>query len=220
MGRKLAPSEKEVAPMTKSEFKYMNFPNIANAVAVAHVPPVQPSARKEFVDHVSEEVIKGNFMPDPNTGEALYLPTSQSMEDFFSMWIGKRPHGLVPEPEIDECDDVWTSGNLGKQGQRWQKLRRHLGSDAATNSAMMEEAKLYSTTFGSTKPGVKPGEKSADDAKEPSGGRPNNPWGPAWRGTEVERHAKIASILKQGTAFALSMAKSAGRKSITDIPKR
>lgn len=47
----------------------------------------------------------------------------------------------------------------------------------------------------------------------------NNPWAKEFSGTEAEREAKMASIIRQGTKFAASMAASAG-KTITGAPLR
>ena len=65
---------------------------------------------------------------------------------------------------------------------------------------------------GGLRAGTKPGATHDDDGgkKPPPAGSTSNPWASNFHGTTEERHAKIESIMKQGTKGATEMAKAAG----------
>jgi hypothetical protein len=195
-------------------YEYLNIPVLAGNAANAHVPRLQPSAIREFVEMISDEVAAGKWVND--RGEPI-TDAGATIEEYLEALVKERPHWLVPEVVIEESDTTWESGSLTKQGDRWRKLRAQLGSDAAATKAMQEEAALYGTEFGSTKPGVKHG--SADSKKDdaPKGGGPNNPWSDKWSQGDAARYAKQANIIKADLKMAASLAAVCG-KTVTGGP--
>jgi hypothetical protein len=70
---------------------------------------------------------------------------------------------------VNAADETWTSGSLQKQGERWRTLRAHLGSDAATDAAMREEAALYGVKPGTTQKGTAPSSVKEDKTTPAAG---------------------------------------------------
>jgi hypothetical protein len=192
-----------------AEYRYLNVVNLGRNAANVRVPRLQKSVPNEFVEMLSREVAAGEWMHD--NGSAINS-TGQTVEEYLDHLISTRPHWEVPATVVDAADDTWTSGSLAKQGKRWKELRAFLGSDKVTDAAMAEEAALYGVVPGSTKIGVKPGEKQPEDNGESGGpSAHSNPWSPKWHGTPAQAEAEKARLIRRlGTKAAASIAKSAG----------
>ena len=202
--------------MADVEYKYLEVVPLAIAAARARVPRLHESAIDEFAEFVSRSVARGDWhqVDDDNIINAQ----GQDVNGVLEGWLAPRPHALVPEVVIDAQDDVWTSGSLAKQGERWNQLRAmyapgDMGNKLA-DKALAEEAALYGTKPGSTKPGVAPGTKPANI--DPMAGS-NNPYSNNWKLGEKAREAKIQSLIKSNAKLAASLARSAG-KTITGQP--
>ncbi|UGA43741.1 hypothetical protein HU230_0036760 [Bradyrhizobium quebecense] len=185
-------------------FEYLDIPRLATNAARAYVPRLQDSAIAEFSQRISEEVARGLWIQD---GPNAIGPEGRNIEEYVEHLVSTRPHWLVPAVETSEdVDNVWTSGSLTKQGERFRELRRFLGNDKAANAALAEEAALYGTTPGSTKPGVKPG--PVDEKAKAKADQANNAYSPAFKG---DRSAKIASMIKgMGAKTVAEIAAAAG----------
>lgn len=195
------------------EFNYVDVPLRGINAARARSPRLQASAIAEFGEMLSDEVARGQWTID-NDNEPVNAKGA-SVEEYLNILVSTRPHWEIPATVVDDADETWLSGNLTRQAERWNKLRAFLGNDAATNAAMAAEAAQYGAKVGSTVPGVLPGTKP--DASTNVKGA-SNPWDVrAWKQGEEARQAKMASIIRQGTRFAASMAASAG-VSITGTP--
>jgi hypothetical protein len=202
---------------TAARYDYIDVVKLGINAAHARVPRLQKSAVAEFGEILSREVAAGEWPQDG--GEAL-RSTGHNPEQYLDFLVSTRPHWEIPATVVDAADDTWTSGDLTKQGKRWRELKAFLGSDAAADKAMAEEAAHYGVKPGTTQKGVKPG--SVDDTGKksaPSAGLSSNPWSDKFNGNEAARAAKMASIIRSGTKFAASMAASAG-KTITGAPLR
>jgi hypothetical protein len=195
--------------MADVEYRYLEVVKLGLAAAQARVPRLQPSAIAEFGDILSRQVARGDWV---QVGEDVVTSQGQDVIGVLEEMLATRPHWLVPVEVADVQDDTWTSGDLGKQGQRWKEIRAVFGpgkaGDDLATKALREEAALYGTVPGSTVPGIKPGEKAADiDQDAPS----KNPWSPSYSGSEEARQLHIQRIIKSSTRLAASLAKSAGR---------
>jgi hypothetical protein len=195
-----------------AKYEYVDVVRLGINAGNARIPRLQRSAVTEFGELLSIEVQRGEWSQD---GHSALNAVGQSPEQYLEFVLTTRPHWEIPATVIDAADDTWTSGSLAKQGERWRTLRAHLGSDAVTNAAMAEEAAAYGARFGSTVKGVPPG--SAKGEEKPAAGLSSNPWSDRFNGSEEQRLAKMASIIKTGTKFASDMARSAG-KTITGAP--
>src|SRR5437868_806734 len=136
-----------------AEYNYTDVVRLGINAANARVPRLQISASREFGEMLSREVAAGEWVQD---GEQVINSVGQPPEQYLDFLISSRPHWEVPATVVDAGDDVWTSGSLTKQGKRWRELKAHLGSDAAADKALAEEAALYGVVPGSTQIGVKP----------------------------------------------------------------
>jgi hypothetical protein len=204
--------------MAEVEYRYLEVVKIGLAAAQARVPRLQASAIAEFGDILSRQVARGDWV---QVGEDIVTAQGQDVIGVLEEMLATRPHWLVPAEVVDAQDDVWTSGNLEKQGQRWKEIRAVFQpgreGDALATKALREEAALFGTVPGSTKPGVKPGEKAVEDVPTKIPGA-NNPYSDAFRGTPAEKTARIASLIKSGgTKLAASLARAAG-KTVTGEP--
>jgi hypothetical protein len=84
--------------------------------------------------------------------------------------------------------------------------------DAAATAALTEEAALYGTKPGDTKPGVAPGSKAKEPAN-PSDAS-TNPYHENFRGN---RDAAISKLVRGNPALAVSLARSCN-KTLTGQP--
>ncbi len=193
------------------EIRYaiLKAPMLAQNLAASRTPRLQPSVAAEVNQMVSAEVARGEWTVDAANGEPLHT-TGQTVAERLEFMLSTRPHWLMPKAITEPADDVWTSGNLTKQGERYKHFLDYCnGSKAAADVMWREEAARYSTVPGSTTPGIKPGEKR-DSKKTDEANASSNPWSAKFRGDETARAAKIASIIKQGTKLADALAKAAG----------
>jgi hypothetical protein len=189
-------------------YDYIDVVKLGINAGNARVPRLQKSAIIEFSQVLSREVAAGEWQQD---GEGALNSAGQNVEQYLDHMISTRPHWEVPATVVDAADDTWTSGDLTKQGKRWNELKRFLGSDAATNAAINAEAALYGTKMGSTKKGTKPGDKKSDGDADLKSAGPNNPWSEKYRGTPQEADAEKARLIRTlGTKGAASIAKAAG----------
>lgn len=201
----------------KVEYVILNVPLVGRNLAASRTPRLQPSVPAEYGDMLSDEVARGEWTIDPENGEPLSVK-GETIPQHLENKIKPRPHWPAPVVLNDVADDVWTSGNLTRQGERLRELERFCGSKATALVAFNEEAARYGVKPGSTKPGTKPntdGEKKPGDKTVPQSlnrdASTTNPWSDKFRGTEAERDAKIASILKvQGSKLSEALARAAG----------
>jgi hypothetical protein len=208
--------QKGKCPMADVEYKYLEVVPLSVGAARARVPRLQDSAINEFGEFISKSVARGEWHQVDD--ENIINAQGQDAKGVLEEWLIPRPHALVPEVVIDAQDDVWTSGSLAKQGERWNQLRAmyapgDMGNKLA-DKALAEEAALFGTKPGSTKPGVAPGTKPANT--DPMAGQ-NNPYSEFWKFGEQAREAKIQSLIKSNTKLAASLARSCN-KTITGQP--
>jgi hypothetical protein len=180
-------------------------------LAKSRHPRLQPTVAEEYGDMLSREVAASRWTIDPENGEPLNS-AGQTLVQHLEFTLSTRPHWLMPAVLEDEAEAVWLAEtpSLSVRGKRLQQLERHIGSKAAALVAFKEEA----ARFGITNPmslqqGSKPGSDKGD-GKKPAANLSENPWSQQFRGDEIARAAKIASIIKTGTKFAEGLAKAAG----------
>ena len=191
------------------EYRIFNIVKTGTDLMSARVPRVQPSATAHFGDHLSWMVGADMWCIDPVSGNPLSYE-GKTIEQVLEEWLSTRPHALMPVALEDTSGECWREGNLTKQAQRFKELRAFTGSDAAAMILFTEEAAAYGVKPGSTEKG----EKIVKGADKKSAGSSSNPWDQEhWRGgDETARQAKMQSIIRNSTAMARTMAKSAGRK--------
>jgi hypothetical protein len=187
-------------------YKILEAPKYALDLARSRVPPFRPGVADEFAEKISFMVRSHDIVIGP--GGELLTSAGQTLPEFLES--SKKAHWEQPEAEIDDAEEVWTSGNITKQGERFKKLVTQCGGNQRAAQVLFEdEAAKFGTKPGSRVPGVRPGEKRDDtkaDAKSPA----TNPWSDNFRGTEEQRQARIASICKTSTKLANSLAAAAG----------
>jgi hypothetical protein len=192
-----------------AEYNYVDVVVLGVNAANARVPRLQKSACSEFGEMLSREVATGEWVQD---GEQVINSTGQTPEQYLDSLISTRPHWEIPATVVDAADDTWTSGSLTKQGKRWRELKSYLGSDAAADKALAEEAALYGVVPGTTKIGVKPGDVEKESGGKTGGPSPSNPWNDKTRFTPAEADAEKARLLKTlGTKACASLAAAAGK---------
>jgi hypothetical protein len=199
------------------EYKIFEVPLLGRNIAASRTPRLQASVAEEYGDMLSREVARGDWTVDPENGQPLNSK-GQTIADHLEFTLSTRPHWLMPEVLADEAEDVWTSGNLTKQGERLKQLEHFCGSKVAALVMLTEEAERYGVKPFTTQIGVKSGD---DKDKKPGdeGNLTTNPWSKNFRGDETARAARIASIMKQGTKLAHALAKSAGTTIGTPLRK-
>jgi hypothetical protein len=192
------------------EFIYVDIPLAVGNGARARVPRLQPSAINELIDVASDLVKRGHTTVDDS---GVPLIEGLPPEEWINHHVSTRSHMLVPADVVDAGEACWlaTENPLKAQGKRFNDLKAALGNDALAMVAFKEEARMFSTKPGNLAPGIKPGSKPDANAKTNSA---RNPWSYTFKGTDAERHAEMARIMKTGLAFATSLAKACG-KSVT-----
>jgi hypothetical protein len=193
-----------------AEYNYTDVVRLGINAANVRVPRLQKSACSEFGEMLSREVAAGEWSQD---GQQVINSTGQNPEQYLDSLISTRPHWEIPATVVDAADDTWTSGSLTKQGARWRTLKAYLGSDAAADKALAEEAALYNTVPGSTKIGVKPGDVEKESDGKTGSPSPSNPWNQNKnsRFTPAEAEAEKARLLKTlGTKACASLAAACG----------
>jgi hypothetical protein len=203
------------------EYKY--FDVVKHGVNAARVrdPRLQDGVANEFAGMLSAEVARDEWTQIDGTAVNV---KGMSVEQYLDHLVSTRPFWLVPATVVDAADTTWTSGSLAEQGKRWRELRDYLGSDKAADKALREEAAIYNTVPGSTKPGIRPGyaeKKKAGQAFGREDGPPlsSNPWSDTYRGTPQEALAEQTRIIKTGSERARTMAKACG-VSVFNVPLR
>jgi hypothetical protein len=188
------------------EFKYVDVVRLAVSAAHARIPRLQKGVANTIAEEVSAQVARGDWIDGLNK-------QAQTPEQFVDFYVSSRPYTEIPATVIDTQDDVWTSGSLKRQGERYRELLAYLGNEKLATAALAEEAKLYGAAVGSTKPGVKPGTKPAGQASGREDGPPmsSNPWSDTYRGTPEQALAEQTRIIRTGSERARTMAKAAGK---------
>jgi hypothetical protein len=141
---------------------------------------LQPSVSDEYGAMLSNEVARGDWIVDPESGDALNSK-GQTIADHLEFTLSTRPHWLMPVVLEDEAEAVWTSGNLTKQGARLKQLEAFAGSKAAALVLLTEEAARYGVKPFTTQVGTKPGSDATtiDEAKKIVADEgANNPFNP------------------------------------------
>lgn len=118
--------------------------------------------------------------------------SGESVREFFKRTAAEIPH-YYSAPEPDTADEA-ALYSVDAQC-RYAK--------ANGDAALLGLLKSNGLTPGKVLPPIK------EDPAKAKGEA--NPWSPKFKGTEAERAAKLASIMRQGTKFAASMAKAAGK---------
>jgi hypothetical protein len=204
--------------MAASEYRYPDFvAAVTNDVRV-RIPRLQPSAQTALIREASQLVTHGEIViDDDNTALTQAGQTSQE-------WIDARvaeggAYMEVPAVVIDAADTTWTKVDdkgkisLTAQGERHKILKTQLGSDKAATAHMEAEAALYNTKFGSTTPGVKPGEQKVEPDSDT-----NNPFNPAKKYTSQE--ARENEIVKYTVRFGTPAARKSAAKYSVDLAGR
>jgi hypothetical protein len=192
-----------------AEYKILDVVRLGVAAARSRIPPLFPS----FIDNewsgvLSDQVARGEWVQvdDINIVNQKGQDVFGALEDY----LVPRPHCEIPKAVVEVRNEVWTSGSLTLQAERWKEIRRVFSpgkaGDALATASLREEAALYGVKPGSIEKGVAPGSKPKGD-----GDTSENPWMKStWRFGEESRQAKILSIIKTSSKLAADMAAKAG----------
>jgi hypothetical protein len=192
--------------MADVEYRYLEVVPAGLAAARARVPRIQDSAITHFGEDLSRDVARGNW--HQIDAETIVDANGQDVIAFLEKWLSTRSYALVPEAVVDAADDTWTSGDLGKQGQRWREVRAAFSpgkeGDKLANEALAKEAAVYGVKPGTTEKGVAPGAKS-----EPAGN--TNPYSDDFKGSADAREKAISKLVRSNATLAASLARSCNR---------
>jgi hypothetical protein len=204
-----------------SEYNYADPVAAGLRAANARTPRLYPTAIREFGEILSGEVRRGEWV---QVGELVLRADGTDVESHLDELIAARTdangcHCVIPDEIVKVNDEVWTSGSLKLQGERYRVIREAFApgkeGDKAAVKLLEEEAKIYGTTVDSTVPGVAPGtppKKEGAAPRLPGNAAGTNPWSKDFRGTSEQKLAAQIAIIssKGGPALASSLSRSCG----------
>ncbi|WP_338830450.1 hypothetical protein [Bradyrhizobium sp. 27S5] len=202
--------------VVKEEYALLKLPIFAGNVAASRKKRLYASAIEEYVEMKSHELQMGEWLIDPSTGDFINSKgqdVSQDLELTINDPDHPRSHWEIPEAPVEEAEliaAIWTKPNMTARAARFKQLRDYHKSDKLATAAFVEEAERH----GVTKPfsdqvGMNPADVG-DKTKAAARDAINNPWSASFRGDETARAARIASVIKTGTALANALVKAAG----------
>lgn len=210
-----------MAPKTSS-YSYADPVAAGLRAANARHPRLYPGAIREFGEMLSDEVRRGEWV---QVGELVLRADGSDVESHLDELIAARTdaagfcYWVIPDEVVKANDETWTSGSLKLQGDRYRVIREAFApgkeGDKAATKLLEEEAKVYGTTVGSTKPGVAPGappKKEGAAPRLPGNAAGANPWASNYHGTPEQKLAAQIAIIssKGGPALASSLSLSCG----------
>jgi hypothetical protein len=139
-----------------------------------------------------------------------HIQTGETMEEVIAKRRQTHPHEYLDYvPEVTEeqvMHEVIEDACLRPSPLHVGRLFKLVGETKAK-----EILAQWGTDWVKMIPGERPGYAKKKEKTEDDGPRPStNPWHPNFAGDANQRAAEQARIIKTGTKFALSMAKSAG----------
>jgi hypothetical protein len=138
-----------------------------------------------------------------NVDADLINAKGETIEEFIERQRKDRPHFWASDEVIDEAEKAFGSHpTLAARGA----FLKAFGS-AVYNMTRDQ----WGASDSNLKPGIRPGPPDAKTGKAPDVSSPSNPWSKNFVGDDIERAARIASIIKaMGTSGAAALAKAAG----------